>query len=160
MATVKIKQFRTRQFGGAAGAYGNVTALPFRLTTNASGAAVDSDTAAAIGSGDKVVLGTLPAGMRLDDSIIVASVAMTALVTGSLGFEYADGVDDAAVPQDAAYFGSGIVLSTAARLRNASSKAIVTLPKTANLILTTAGAANAKASQLDIVVQGELTGQK
>ena len=36
----------------------------------------------------------------------------------------------------------------------------VILPKTANLILTTAGAANAKAAQVDIFVVGELTGAK
>ena len=58
------------------------------------------------------------------------------------------------------YFGTGLVLNAAGRLRNASSKAIVTLPKPARLILTVAGAGNAKASRLDITVTGELTGDK
>lgn len=160
MPTVKLQQFRVRQFGGAAGAYGNTTVLPFKLVTDATGAAVGADSTDAIALGDKVVLGVLPAGMRLDDSLAVVSVAMTALVTGSLGFEYADGVDDADVPQDAAYFGAGIVLNATARLRNASIKAIVTLPKPALLILTTAGAANAKASAVDFIIHGELTGPK
>jgi hypothetical protein len=37
---------------------------------------------------------------------------------------------------------------------------LVTLPKPAKLILTTGGAANAKASQLDVLVIGELTGAR
>lgn len=156
MSTVTLNQFRTRQFGGAAGAYGNVTALPFQLKTSATGAAIGADSGAAIGLGDKVVLGVLPAGMRLDDSMLIISTAMSASVTGTLGFEYEDGVDSTAVPQDAAYFGAGLALSSAARLRNATTKAPVVLPKPAKLILVTAGAANAKASQIDLLITGEL----
>lgn len=156
MPTVTINQFRTRQFGGATAAYGNVTTLPFPLKTNAIGAAIGADSVAAIGLGDKVVLGVLPAGMRLDDSQLIVSVAMTALVTGTIGFEYDDGVDHAAVPQDAAYFGTGLVLNATGRLRNATAKAPVVLPKPAKLILVTAGAANAKASQIDLLITGEL----
>lgn len=155
MPTVTINQFRTRQFGGAT-PYGNITTLPFPLKTNAIGAAIGADSVAAIGLGDKVVLGVLPAGMRLDDSQLIVSVAMTALVTGTIGFEYDDGVDHAAVPQDAAYFGTGLVLNATGRLRNATAKAPVVLPKPAKLILVTAGAANAKASQIDLLITGEL----
>jgi len=160
MAEVKISQFRGRQFGGAAGAYGNLTVLAFALATAANGGAIGANSAAPLAIGDVVDLGPLPEGMRLDDSTVVVSTAMTALVTGSLGFVYEDGVDDASVPQDPAYFGAALALNAAARLRNASSKAIVTLPKPARLVLTVAGAANAKASKLDIVVVGELTGDK
>ncbi len=39
----------------------------------------------------------------------------------------------------------------AARLRNTSTKAPVTLPKDAYLVLTTSGAANAKAARVDVV---------
>ena len=92
--------------------------------------------------------------------MLVISIALTASVTASLGFEYADGVDSADVPQDAAYFGAGLVMSTAARLRNATSKALVVLPKAAKLILTIAGAANAKVSQVDIAIWGEQLGPK
>lgn len=155
MPTVTINQFRTRQFGVAT-PYGNITTLPFPLKTNAIGAAIGADSVAAIGLGDKVVLGVLPAGMRLDDSQLIVSVAMTALVTGTIGFEYDDGVDHAAVPQDAAYFGTGLVLNATGRLRNATAKAPVVLPKPAKLILVTAGAANAKASQIDLLITGEL----
>lgn len=158
MAKVTLSQFRGRQFGGAAGAYGNTTTLAYQLKTGASGGALNANSAAALAVGDVVDLGPLPAGFRLDDSIAIVSTALTAGVTGSLGFAYADGEDSADVPQDAAYFGTGLALSNAARLRNASSKAIVTLPKPARLILTVAGAANAKAAQIDVLIQGELIG--
>lgn len=159
MAKVTNNQFRGRQFGGAS-PFGNLSVLTYALATAANGGAVGADSAAPLAVDDKVVLGTLPAGMRLDDSTLVISTAMSATVTGSLGFEYEDGEDSAVVPQDAAYFGAGIALSSAARLRNASSKAIVTLPKTANLVLTIAGAPNAKVSKIDVAVIGELLGPK
>lgn len=160
MARVTLKQFGKRQFGGAAGAYGNTTTFHFLLKTGATGAALESNSSAAIASGDEVDLGRLPEGMRLDDASILISTGMTATITGSLGFKYEDGVDDADVPQDAAYFGTGLNLATAARLRASAAKALVTLPKPARLILTTAVAANAKASQIDVLVTGELKGDR
>ena len=159
MPTIKVSQARARQFG-AGSPFGNKAVAPYALKTNAVGAVIGSDTATGVASGDKIVIGQLQPGMRLDDSQIVISVGMTAAVTGSLGFEYEDGVDDATVPQNASYFGTGLVLSTAARLRNATANAPVVLPKGALLILTTAGAANAKASQIDIDVWGEYLGAK
>lgn len=159
MPTFKIKQFRGRQFGGAA-PYGNAATLAFGLKTVANGAPVNADLATPIAAGDKVVLGYLPAGFRLDDMQMVISVGMSATVTASLGFEYEDGIDVPAVPQSAAYFGAGLVVSAAARLRMATTSAPVTLPKNAVLILTTAVAANAKVSVIDITVTGELTGPK
>lgn len=158
MAKITLNQFRARQFGGAP--YGNGTTLAYRLKTAANGGAESADVATPLAIGDKVVLGDLPSGMRLDDLVLVVSTAFTASVTASIGFEYADGVDSTEVPQDAAYFGAGIALATAARLRNSSTKAIVTLPKPAKLVLTTAGAANAKAAMVDVLVSGELTGAR
>lgn len=160
MAKVTLSQYRNRQFGGAAGAYGNTTSLVFRLLTNAIGAAVGSDQATALVIGDVVDMGPLPAGLRLDDSQAIISDAFTASVTCSLGFAYEDGEDSAEVPQDAAYFGTGLSLAAAARLRNAVAKAPVVLPKPARLILTVAGANNAVAGQVDVLVQGELTGAR
>jgi len=160
MAKVIVNQFGKRSFGGAAGAYGNTTVLHFQLQTNASGAVVNSNSGAALAIGDVVDLGPLPEGIRLIDSLAVISDALTASATGSLGFAYEDGVDSAEVPQDAAYFGAGIVLSATARLRNSSSKALVTLPKPARLVLTIAGAAIAEAGKVDIVITGELTGPR
>lgn len=158
MAKVTLKQFRGRQFGQTP--YGNLSALMFQLITSATGGATNADSTAALANGDVVDLGRLPAGMRLDDCQIIVSDAMSASVTGSLGFAYEDGVDSLTVPQDAAYFGTGFALSSAARLRANSTKALKTLAKPARLILTLAGANNAEAAKIDVVVTGEMTGPK
>ena len=158
MATVTLKQVQKRQFGGFT-PYGNVTALLFALATAANGSAVGSDSTAALAAGDVVDLGPLPEGMRLDDASVFVTTGMTATITGSLGFKYEDGQDSTAVPQDAAYFGTGIDLAAAGRKRATGSK-LVALPKPARLILTTAGAANAKASDIKVLVTGELTGPR
>ena len=157
MATVSLKSALKRQFGN--NPYGNLSVLSFALTTLASGAAADSDSTAAIAVGDVIDLGPLPEGLRLDDAQIIVTTGMTATITGSLGFKYEDGVDSTAVPQDAAYFGTGIDLATAGRKRATGSK-LVTLPKPARLILTTAAAANAKASDIKVLVTCELTGPR
>lgn len=157
MTTVKIKASTVRQFGGAV-PYGNAVEFTFPLITGSTGGATYGDTTAALAVGDVVDLGPLPEGMRLHDSIALISTALTASVTGSLGFKYEDGVDSTSVPQDASYFGSGLVLSTAARLRNASAKALVKLPKPARLILTIAGANNAQVSRVDFIISGVLAG--
>ena len=157
MATItKKKVLNLKQFGGTP--YGNKTTLEFGLVTNAVGALTDSDVATGIQSGDKIRLGVLPAGFRPDDSQVIVSDAFSASVTANIGFEYVDGVDSAAVPQSATYFGSALALSSAARLRNATTNAPVTLPKDAYLILTTGGAANAVVGVADIFIEGVLTG--
>jgi len=157
MATItKKKILNQSQFGGTP--YGNKAVLKYNLTTNAVGAFVDSDTATGIALGDVVRLGVLPAGMNIYDSQVIVSDAFTALVTANLGFAYVDGVDSAAVPQSATYFGSGLVLNAVGRLRNATTNAPITLPKDAYLIATTAGAANAAAGIADVFVEGILTG--
>lgn len=138
--------------------YGNLTAFRFMLLTTAAGALVDGDSTAPVASGDVMKIGILPAGFRLIDSEVIVKTGMTASVTGSLGFAYDDGVDDAKVPQDDDYFGAGLVMSAAARLRNATSNTSVTLPKDAWLTLTTGGAANAKASEVEIIVFGIIEG--
>lgn len=160
MAKVTLKQFGSRQFGGAAGAYGNTTTHYYKLETGSNGAALNADSTAAIATADVVDLGPLPEGMRLDDASILISTGMTATITGSLGFAYADGVDDTDVPQDVAYFGTGLNLATAARLRASAAKALKTLAKPARLILTTAVADNAKASKIEVLVSGVLQGNR
>lgn len=157
MATITRKR-NPLMFGGAA-PFGNLTALAFTLATTAAGAVVDSNSTVAVASGDVIELGLLPGGMRLDDAQVIITTGMTASVTGSLGFKYVDGVDSTEVPQDAAYFISAGALSSAARLRANGTK-LVTLPKDAILTLTTGGAANAKASDIKVVVSGELTGPR
>lgn len=159
MAKVAINQFRTRQFGGFT-PYGNVTSLKYGLKTDATGAAVDADSKEALAVGDVIDLGYLPEGMSLEDASVFVTVGMTADVTGKLGFEYEDGTDSAEVPQDDAYFvAGGADLATAGRLR-ADGASLVVLPKPARLILTLAGAENAKESDIHVVVSGELTGPK
>lgn len=138
--------------------WGNRLALHFTLLALASGAIANSDSGAAPAIGDVIVLGQIPAGTTLTDSQVVVSTALTAAVTGALGFVYTDGVDDAKVPQDSAYFGSALSLAAAARLRNATTKVPVTLPKDANLVLTIGGAANAKAGRVDVLIEGIATG--
>lgn len=158
MPTITKKAVLTdNQFGGVP--YGNATTLAFNLTTNATGAVVGSDTATGIALGDKVRFGRLPAGMRLDDALLIVSDAFTALVTAKVGFEYVDGVDSTAVPQDDDYFAAAVTLHTAGRF-SASNTAVapITLPKDAWLIATTAGAANAVVGRLDVLVSGVLTG--
>ena len=159
MAKITRKTSAQLQHGGAA-PYGNVTALYYQVATNASGAVLESDSSAAVASGDVIDLGPIPAGLRLDDVLVTVSTAMSASVTGKLGFVYADGVDDARVPQNDAYFFAATSLAAAALVRKTATTAPVVLPKEARLILTTGGAANAKASQIDVRLAGELTGPR
>ena len=132
--------------------WGNAHGLQYTLETASNGGAVGADSAAAIAQGDKVRLGVIPAGSLLLDSTVIVSTAMTASVTGNLGFEYVDGVASTAVPADAEYFGAALALNATGRLRNATTKAPVTLPKDAWLVLTTGGAANAKAARVDVLL--------
>lgn len=159
MAKITRKTASQPQYGGFA-PYGNLTALYYQVATNATGAVIESDSTAAVASGDVIDLGPIPAGMRLDDVLITVSTAMSAAVTGKLGFVYSDGVDRADVPQNDAFFGTGYALSAAAVLRKTATTAPIRLPKEARLILTTGGAANAKASQIDVRLVGELTGPR
>ena len=157
MAQVKIQSNVHRAFGNVP--YGNVTTLHYPLATNATGVALGSNSNDPLAVGDVVDLGPLPEGMRLDDATVFVLTGMTGSVTGSLGFKYEDGVDSTEVPQDAAYFGTGIALSSAARLRTTGTK-LVALPKPARLILTIAGADNAKASEIGVLVTGVQIGPR
>jgi hypothetical protein len=155
MATVNKKQVLTlRQFGGVP--YGNKWSDRFTLETNASGVFVDSDQATALIVADKVRLGVLPAGVELHDILTIISDAFTAATTLGLGFEYVDGVDSTAVPQDAAYFiaAGGLVTSATGITRKTTVTKPVTLPKAAYLIATIAGATHASVGVVDFVVDG------
>lgn len=159
MATIKKLRYQDdATFGGVP--YGNVTSKSFNLTTKANGAATNSDTAAAIGNGDSVVLGLLPAGMLLQDAVATVSDAFTALTVGKLGFAYTDGVDSTAVPQDDDYFfdTATLTLHTLGTYRKVTSTAPVRLPKDANLVLISSGAAHASAGVADFRITGVLGG--
>jgi hypothetical protein len=157
MATVtKTRAHKNPKFGGVP--YGNLAVLPFALETSSAGVMVDGDKATALVQADKVRLGLLPAGMRLDDALAVLSDAFTTSVTHKIGFEYVDGVDDSAVPQDDDYFYAALA-GTVGRTRaaNTAVKPVV-LPKDAYLIATVGGADHASAGRLDLLVYGELLG--
>lgn len=158
MATATKKQVLTQQqFGGVP--YGNKTGLIFRFDTNASGVWTGSDQTTAINSGDKARLGVLPSGLLLVDCVAIISDLFTASVTAALGFEYVDGVDSTAVPQDNDYFFAALALSAVGRTRaNNTAVAPVRLPKDAYLIMTTGGANIAAAGVADFVIEGILTG--
>lgn len=151
MATITSKK-ASPQFGGAP--YGNQTVHHFALETNAAGAVVNSDSAAAIGATDKVRLGILPQGFRLDDALAIISDAFTATITGDIGFEYADGVDDAGVPQDADYFFADLAVTLGRTRANNTAVKPVTLPKDAYLIWTNQVAAHASVGRLDLLIYG------
>lgn len=158
MATVTKKRVKTaQQHGGVP--YGNNSVLPFQFKTDSSGVFTDSDTTTAVGATDKVILGVIPAGFNIQDSLAIISDAFTASITADVGFEYVDGVDDTAVPQDVDYFNNSLNLATAGRTRQANTAvAPIILPKDAYLILTNEVAAHASAGQLDILIYGIATG--
>ena len=159
MATIKKLRYQDdATFGGVP--YGNTTSRSFNLTTKANGAATNSDTATAIGDGDSVVLGLLPAGMLLQDAVATVSDAFTALTVGKLGFAYTDGVDSTEVPQDDDYFfgTATLTLHTLGMYRKVTSTAPVRLPKDANLVLISSGAAHASAGVADFRITGVLGG--
>jgi hypothetical protein len=139
--------------------YGTLAAYAFSLASNASGVPQDSNATAALGTGDTIKLGIIPAGTKLIDSIHQVSDAFTASATCKLGFAYVDGVDDAAVPQDDDYFVAALDLNAVAITRKANAATLpVTLPKDAFLVLDLDGAALAAAGRLDVTVIGEMVG--
>ena len=155
MATIVKKQHRVRQFGHTP--YGNFSTILYTLDTAAAGYVIDSNVEAGpIAIGDVIDLGPLQEGFRLEDCQIRVITPMTAAVVGNLGFKYGDGIDSVAVPQDDDYFGAGLVLNATGVLRFNRALPVVKLPKEARLVLTLAGAANAKASKIEIFIRGEM----
>ena len=130
MANIKVVGGDTYQFGGFS-PFGNLTVLRFGYSTNAIGAVISSDTQTAVKAGDKVYVGKVPQGFVL--------VSLTGL---TLGFEYADGVDDVNVPQ-------GVDIRTAL---------LKPLPKLANVYITAVAATGP--TQVRAAIVGELQGPK
>lgn len=158
MATSTKKALKSvSQFGGTA--YGNKSVLSFNVTTNASGVWLDGNLATAAGTSDELIVGILPAGMKLVDCLAIVSDAFAASQTAKVGFRYVDGVDSTAVPQDADYFFAALALSAQGRTRaNNLAVAPVTLPKDAYLVLDLDGAAMSAAGVLDLLVEGVIAG--
>jgi len=157
MATITKKTAYDRHLTGAP--YGDVLMLPYRMETTSGGVLVGGDSASAIGNGDVVRLGKLPAGTKLLDCVVTISDAFTGSSTYKLGFAYCDGVDSTAVPQDDDYFvAAATALSATAVQRKATVTAPVTLPKDAYLILTNAGAAQAAVGIADFLIFAQAVG--
>lgn len=158
MATIKTNKALVTHFFTYTAPYGNTTTLGYQLKTSATGVVTGGDATDAPKEADVIDLGTLPEGWCLADAQVFVTTGMTATITASLGFAYTDGEDDADVPQDDEYFiAAGADLATAGRLR-ADGSTLVVLPKPAQLILTLAGAANTKTSEIYVLVSGEMTG--
>lgn len=139
-------------------AYGNAQKLHFVLSTDSTGKVFGADSLAAFNKDDEVALGILPAGMRLHDSLVNVTTALSATTTADIGFKYVDGIDSNAVPQDADYFGAGLVVNAAGRLRNATTNPSVRLPKDAYLVLKLNVANNAKASRVEVTIDAAMEG--
>lgn len=153
MATITRKKVLTEGGFGGNTPYGNGLILPFALALTA-GVLVNSDSAAVVGIGDKVRIGVIPAGTKLNDCLAIVSAAFTATSTGKVGFEYVDGVDSAAVPQDDDYFFAALNIAAAGRTRaNNTAVRPVTLPKDAYLIVTNQVAAQAASGVLDLIIE-------
>jgi hypothetical protein len=149
MATItKTGAYRTPTFTHA---NGNATILQYSFQTNASGVAIPSDSAVAVGAGDVIRLGQLQAGLLLIDSLAIVSAVLVGAF--KVGFAYVSGVDNAKFPQKDDYFNAALAGAALGRTRlnnNASAPAV--LPEDAFLIITPA-AAQTVAGKLDIFVE-------
>ena len=134
--------------------YGNAWTEVFTFETNASGVFLSSKTTA-LASGDVAAIGVLPAGLRLQDSLSKVSNAFALASNVKLGFVYADGVDDATVPQKDDYFNAALAIVTAGNYvnDNTASRPVI-LPKKAYLIVTIGATGTSDLGVLDVVVNG------
>lgn len=155
MSTVSIKGIKNSQFTYPAG---NNTVIKGNFATGATGIAANSDLATAVQVNDVVRIGFLPAGAELQDAQAIVSDAFAATTTADIGFLYADGVDSAVVPQNAAYFFAALATSATGRTRSTVANAPVRLPKDAFLVLTRKGAADSAAGIVDVLVGAVLQG--
>lgn len=156
MATITKKKVLTELSAAGISPFGNAVVLPFTFETNSSGVYANSDTATAVGNGDVVRIGVIPAGTRLIDGLAIISDAFRASSTFKIGFAYVDGSDSTDVPQDDDYFFAALAADAAGRTR-ATNTAVrpVVLPKDAYVIVTNGGAAAQNvAGQLDFYIQG------
>ncbi|CWP38119.1 TPA: hypothetical protein ACFM5D_000287 [Neisseria meningitidis] len=156
MAKIHVRNNGGNRFGGVP--YGNMAVEHYRIVAKEDGTILGADAYGPPKADDVLVLGVLEQGFRLDDAQIIVKTGMASGVTADVGFVYADGADDANVPQDAAYFASAADFASAARIRCQSAK-LVTLPKQALLTVTLKGADSKAAADIDILIYGEKFGQ-
>ncbi|HFC6193801.1 TPA: hypothetical protein ACFM61_000081 [Neisseria meningitidis] len=156
MAKIHVRNNGGNRFGGVP--YGNMAVEHYRIVAKEDGTILGADAYGPPKADDVLVLGVLEQGFRLDDAQIIVKTGMASGITADVGFVYADGADDANVPQDAAYFASAADFASAARIRCQSAK-LVTLPKQALLTVTLKGADSEAAADIDILIYGEKFGQ-
>ncbi|ARB72019.1 TPA: hypothetical protein WH558_001331 [Neisseria meningitidis] len=156
MAKIHVRNNGGNRFGGVP--YGNMAVEHYRIVAKEDGTILGADAYGPPKADDVLVLGVLEQGFRLDDAQIIVKTGMSSGITADVGFVYADGADDANVPQDAAYFASDADFASAARIRCQSAK-LVTLPKQALLTVTLKGADSEAAADIDILIYGEKFGQ-
>ncbi|HFC8112308.1 TPA: hypothetical protein ACLA8V_000132 [Neisseria meningitidis] len=156
MVKIHVRNNGGNRFGGVP--YGNMAVEHYRIVAKEDGTILGADAYGPPKADDVLVLGVLEQGFRLDDAQIIVKTGMSSGITADVGFVYADGADDANVPQDAAYFASDADFASAARIRCQSAK-LVTLPKQALLTVTLKGADSEAAADIDILIYGEKFGQ-
>lgn len=138
--------------------YGNAWVDVFNLTTNASGVLAGSDQTTAIIQTNVVRLGVIPAGTKVLDAVAIVSDAFTTSATADIGFQYVDGTDVTAFPQDDNCWFDNLALDSAALTRKTLALAPQTLSKDAYVILTLAGADLAAVGIIDIILTGQVVG--
>lgn len=155
MATITKKKIASQnQFGGTP--YGNLSQLIFNVTTNSSGVWTEGDSTSAPTASDELIIGILPAGMVVTDSLMIVSDAFTAATTAKVGLRAVDGVT---TQDDADYFTASLVLNAAGRYRaDNTAVAPIKLARDMYIVMDWDAATNAAAGVLDMVVYGELTG--
>lgn len=143
------------------GQHGNAWLERYILDSDAAGKVSIVNGPAAPANGDVIRVGLLPAGMELfpHDAVMGVSDAFAGGQTFAVGFQYADGVDDAAVPQDDDYFITATSVAALGITRgNNTGVRPVTLKKDAYLIVTNAGAAFSVQGFCDITIKGRNRG--
>lgn len=143
----------------ASAPYGNLSRVDFPMETNAAGALIGSNQKTALLNGDIVYLRRLPKGTKIGmGTDIVISDAFTATTTLKVGFEYADGVDDADFPENDAFFHAAGSTAALGRLNTVPNVEPKVLPKDAWIIATVGGADHASAGKLNIMLDMEFQG--
>ncbi len=158
MTTVNIKGLKNDYLPYAGAPYGNAYREKFSFETTSAGVVVGSDLSTALQIADKVYIGIIPAGTRIDDALAIISDAFTAAATFKIGFEYVDGTDVTAVPQDDDYFFAALAKDLGRTPAANTGVRPVVLPKPAYVTLVLAGAALDAVGKLDLIVAGGMVG--
>lgn len=159
MADILIGKDQARPDFSPNAPYGNSTHATLNMQTNASGIIIGGNKATAAAAADVVILGRLFKGTEIGIGCkLIVSDAFTAATTIAVGFRYIDGVDVAAVPEDADYFLTATATSATGITEGDNPVAPVRIPKDVYVIGTIAGATHAAAGRMDMIIDMELKG--